>query len=294
VIAVPANGAVNYPSGRKLGDVSYVTCSAGYQITGGTNQTCGTGTTSTGVWSGTTATCPAIQHLCSALTLTGGTVSYSDTGRIINTVANHTCGTGYTLNGNAQRTCQSSGSWTGSAPTCDAIANFCPALTAPTNGAVNVSGQTINSNAEYSCDFGYQLSNSGSATCQASATWSVSAPTCDVINGYCPGFTVTAGQVTFSDPNHVIGSTADLTCTGVSGSVTVTCTAGDASSGKWVPLGIAPTLRPTGVPTCGDFTAPPSPGPNTDVEEANAATVKSPLYALMLASLSMILFYCSC
>ena len=32
---------------------------------------------------------------------------------------NYTCNTGYTLNGNNTRTCQASGAWSGSDPTCD-------------------------------------------------------------------------------------------------------------------------------------------------------------------------------
>ena len=33
--------------------------------------------------------------------------------------ATYTCNTGYTLNGNNTRTCQASGTWTGSDPTCN-------------------------------------------------------------------------------------------------------------------------------------------------------------------------------
>ena len=63
--------------------------------------------------------------LCSNLpALTNGVISYSTTAISgsrpwpVDTVATHTCDSGFALSGNEQRTCQSSGEWNGSAPTC--------------------------------------------------------------------------------------------------------------------------------------------------------------------------------
>jgi len=40
----------------------------------------------------------------------------------VNAIATYTCAAGYeTLDGNAQRTCQSDGTWSGMAPTCSDI-----------------------------------------------------------------------------------------------------------------------------------------------------------------------------
>ena len=44
-----------------------------------------------------------------------GHVSYSGN----DTTANYTCDSGYTLNGNGTRVCQTNGMWSGSAPSCE-------------------------------------------------------------------------------------------------------------------------------------------------------------------------------
>ena len=47
-----------------------------------------------------------------------GNVSLSD-GTIMGSVANYSCSAGYAIEGGATRTCQASGSWSGTAPTCE-------------------------------------------------------------------------------------------------------------------------------------------------------------------------------
>ena len=37
---------------------------------------------------------------------------------VLDSVANYSCNTGYTLTGDAMRTCQRDGNWSGSIPTC--------------------------------------------------------------------------------------------------------------------------------------------------------------------------------
>ena len=55
----------------------------------------------------------------------------------------------------------------------------CGTLAAPQNGQVTLTATTFMSTATYSCNSGYNLSGSGTRTCQASGTWSDTAPTCD-------------------------------------------------------------------------------------------------------------------
>ena len=56
---------------------------------------------------------------CRSLSLTNGIVSYSDPTLGVDSVATHSCDTGYTLNGGSTRTCEGGGIWTASAPTCE-------------------------------------------------------------------------------------------------------------------------------------------------------------------------------
>jgi len=55
----------------------------------------------------------------------------------------------------------------------------CGTLTDPLNGEVIFTTTTFMSTATYSCNSGYILSGSTTRTCEASGTWSDTAPTCD-------------------------------------------------------------------------------------------------------------------
>ena len=56
--------------------------------------------------------------VCPSLSLTNGMFSYSDPTLGVGSVVTYSCDIGYTLNGGSTRTCQSDGTWSGSAPTC--------------------------------------------------------------------------------------------------------------------------------------------------------------------------------
>ena len=62
---------------------------------------------------------PFYAVVCLSLSpVSNGMISYSDPRKGVGSVAHHTCDTGYTLIGGSSRTCQSDGTWSGSAPTC--------------------------------------------------------------------------------------------------------------------------------------------------------------------------------
>ena len=67
----------------------------------------------------------------------------------------------------------------------------CDTLEDPANGRVVLSGTTVGSTADYSCDEGYVLTGGAQRVCQKSRTWSGVAPTCErrlfsssVLNGF--------------------------------------------------------------------------------------------------------------
>ena len=56
------------------------------------------------------------------MTITNGILIYNQPGEdqtLAGATVTYTCNTGYTLSGNSMRTCQASGAWSGTAPTCN-------------------------------------------------------------------------------------------------------------------------------------------------------------------------------
>jgi CUB/sushi domain-containing protein len=107
----PANGTVTTPTGTTFGAVATYACDVGYNPVGATTRTCQGDRT----WSGTAATCAIVS--CPALTApTNGTITAP--GNTYGRTVSYGCKVGHYLSGNATRTCQATGSWTGSNPTC--------------------------------------------------------------------------------------------------------------------------------------------------------------------------------
>ena len=55
----------------------------------------------------------------------------------------------------------------------------CGSLLNPQNGAVNTSGTTLNSVANYSCNEGYEINGTMTRTCGDDGNWSMVEPNCD-------------------------------------------------------------------------------------------------------------------
>lgn len=166
----PPNGSVDRTTGA-TGDVATYTCDGGYTLVGGATRMC----QATGAWSGSPPTCrpnPCTPNLVSPL---NGSVDR--TSGVTGDVATYSCNPGYTLSGARTRSCQTSGTWSGTAPTC--TANACsPDLTPPTNGSVDRTTGTTGEVATYTCNLGYQLAGEPTRTCQTNGVWSGSAPSC--------------------------------------------------------------------------------------------------------------------
>ncbi|XP_064400499.1 E-selectin-like isoform X3 [Halichondria panicea] len=126
--------------------------------------------------------------------------------------ATYTCNNGYTLFGSYSRFCLSSGSWSGSNPSCQLISRLtCPVLIIPSNGQVSVSSYFIGGIATYSCKTGYRLSGSSSRTCLRGCYWSGSDPSCQLIAENCPVLNNPSnGRVSVS--SYVIGGRAIYSC----------------------------------------------------------------------------------
>ncbi|HJL00732.1 MAG TPA: EGF domain-containing protein [Polyangiaceae bacterium LLY-WYZ-15_(1-7)] len=234
----PANGSVDAPS-TGFSAVATYSCSTGYLLEGDATRTCG----GDGLWSGSEPSCrlvdcgslgsPANGSVSTDRTTLGGTASYG-------------CNTGYEIVGTDTRTCEASGSWSGSAPSCTPV--DCGSLPSPTNGSVSFSSTTFGSIASYSCDSGFMMTGGDVArTCQAEGTWSGNAPMCvpEIVDCGSPP-SLSGGSV--SAPSTTAGSFATYSCSSgrqMAGSDLLYCDA----DGDW--LGALPVCLPPVSCGCG-------------------------------------------
>jgi hypothetical protein len=190
---------------------------------GGTGDTDGSGPSEAGGGS-----CTALDNP------TGGLVDIP--ALIAGSLAAYSCDIGWQISGAPTRTCQSDGTWSGSAPTC-AIKD-CGPLTAPKDGSVSAPTTTYGSTATYSCAAGFGPSGSSTRTCQLDGTWDGMQPTCVVAN--CPALQgPTGGSV--SAPTLTYGSTGSYLCDVgyiINGLMSRMC----QSNGQW--SGTQPTCDP--------------------------------------------------
>lgn len=236
-LAGPTGGTVDAPL-LTYGATATYACNTGNKMIGTATRSC----QPDGSWSGTAPTCAAVD--CGTpKALPNGTAT--GTATTYNSVVTYACNAGYNFSGSTSSTCQASGMWSGTAPSCSI--KDCGALTAPSNGTVSASTTTYGASATYACNTGYTLSSSTARTCGADGTWSGSAPTCGPKD--CGALTAPSNG-TISQPSTVVGATATYSCnTGyaLNGTATRQC----QTSVMW--SGNAPTCT---LKDCGTLTAP--------------------------------------
>ena len=168
-LTAPANGDINQ-NGNTPGYIATYTCDPGYELVGGSTRTCQTN----GQWSADAPKCRFII-VCEYLAYpSNGNVD--QIGSRPGSTATYTCDRGYELVGQARRTCQNNGEWSGEAPHCIVIT--CDTLSDPANGDIDQSGNRPGSTATYTCDRGSVLVGQARRTCQNNGEWSGKAPTC--------------------------------------------------------------------------------------------------------------------
>ncbi|XP_052796583.1 sushi, von Willebrand factor type A, EGF and pentraxin domain-containing protein 1-like isoform X2 [Mya arenaria] len=167
----PSNGTVTYFS-TTYGSHSQYKCDDGFDLIGGSLSTC----TAHGNWSDPAIFCQ-IKDCGHLVSPNNGNVAYEDTE--FQSVAQYTCDTGYSLNGNNLRICNKDGIWTDSVPYCQI--KDCGQLSDPSNGGVFQPSTTYGSYALYICNNGYHIEPKGMnyRMCQADGTWSFDPPACE-------------------------------------------------------------------------------------------------------------------
>jgi CUB/sushi domain-containing protein len=222
-LSAPADGTIDAPS-TTYGSIASYGCKPGFGPSGSSTRVC----QADGTWSGSAPAC-VVSDCASLPGPAGGSVSAPTL--TVGSTATYQCLTGYEMQGSPTRTCQAGGTWSGTAPTCAAV--DCGVLPSLANGTVTATTTVYGSTATYACTTaGYQLSGSGTRTCQANKSWSGTAPTCVLVDCGAPPATsngsVTATTTTF-------GSTATYNCTtagyALSGPATRTCQADKTWSG---------------------------------------------------------------
>ncbi|XP_045583570.2 sushi, von Willebrand factor type A, EGF and pentraxin domain-containing protein 1 isoform X3 [Procambarus clarkii] len=189
VPTTPQNGAVE-DGGEELGTRVTVTCDVGFKLyRGESERTC----LLYGAWSGEEPECRRVTCSFPGYLLNGhiegNRYSYSDT-------VSFTCNPGFILKGDAERTCQADGKWSGQHPHCDVIK--CPYLNAGPHGQVlSLAGDYMPTNQiSFKCELGYQMDGPNTLTCGGDGEWDGQPPSCQsetcgelpsIANGYVEG-----------------------------------------------------------------------------------------------------------
>ncbi|KNC53961.1 uncharacterized protein AMSG_09607 [Thecamonas trahens ATCC 50062] len=228
-LAIPGNGTRGACSGT-LGEVcGPVTCNAGYEVSGTASRTCNSG----GLWSGTTATCDAIEFYCPSVTPPSHAV-LDTCARSIGATCSYSCSSGYVPDQAQTMTCLAGPAWSNSFGSCIPDPEFCPLLTAPGNGSLAACDQSLNTVCgPADCNPGYDLLGDAVRTCvdgeDAGGTWTGTAPSCALDSEFCPvlpapssGFIAACdrsvgGQCTFvCEPGYEPSGSLVATCTSAS------------------------------------------------------------------------------
>ncbi|XP_064382161.1 sushi, von Willebrand factor type A, EGF and pentraxin domain-containing protein 1-like [Halichondria panicea] len=173
-LSAPSYGSVSV-SGLQVGSTATYQCDDGFLLVGSSSRYC----QQYGDWSGEAPICNPVR--CPKLSAPSyGSVSVS--GLQVGSTATYQCNDGFLLVGASTRYCQSSGDWSGKAPTCNSV--LCPKLTPPFYGRVSTTGQQPGSSANYQCNDGFLLVGESSRQCLHSGQWSGRAPACKPIK--CP------------------------------------------------------------------------------------------------------------
>ncbi|XP_072552073.1 E-selectin [Salminus brasiliensis] len=212
-IANPENGRVDcvHPNG----EFSYksqcrYTCDEGYQVAGSQTTQCNGSAT----WSSRPPTCEPVQ--CSELVKPLHATMQCDHplgGFSYQSTCEFSCEKGYTLTSSisSKLTCEATGQWNDSKPTCEAVR--CPTPEGPVNGRMVCSGDSPNysSSCSFSCDDGFQLNGAPEMSCTESAQWSQEMPYCEAIR--CPTLEGPVnGRMTCSGDSVSYGSSCSFSC----------------------------------------------------------------------------------
>ncbi|XP_077970683.1 CUB and sushi domain-containing protein 1-like isoform X3 [Styela clava] len=204
-------------------------CNPGYLLVGNSEATCG----ARGLFSENLPTCE--RNTCD----NPGRPKYGKMSPDLSKYAvgqkiQFSCNDGYEIDGVSTLTCQQSGSFSPSAPTCKAIRCKYPGQ--PKNGATFPVSETYSFDEliRFRCDNGYTLHGFMSAKCERSGSFSASVPECKATTCKFPG-SLTNGDTTPTKTSYDIGEDVTYSCRSgymLMGAVTRTCELNGRFTGK--------------------------------------------------------------
>ncbi|XP_054142213.1 P-selectin [Melozone crissalis] len=186
VLRAPEKGELNCSHVHgdfTFGSTCAFSCQKGFVLKGPESREC----TATGIWTGDATRCEAItcpvlrgpdqgELNCSHV---HGDFTFGSTCAFF-------CQKGFVLKGPESRECTATGTWTGDATRCEAIA--CPVLSAPDQGEMHCShlhgNFTYGSVCAFSCQTGFALVGLQSRECTALGTWTGNTSHCEAVT--CP------------------------------------------------------------------------------------------------------------
>ncbi|XP_078490619.1 sushi, von Willebrand factor type A, EGF and pentraxin domain-containing protein 1 isoform X48 [Ciona intestinalis] len=241
---------INNPAYYNINSQVTYTCNSGYRLDNSPTITC----QASGQFTALAATCTKV--CLQPPTLTNGQFSPVNTPAQydINSALMYTCNAGYKLENSPIITCQSTGQFTALSATCTRVCTTPPTLA---NGdfTVKANQYDINTVLTYTCNSGYRLDNSATATCQASGQFTTLTAVCTKVCLTPP--TLANGDFTVKNNANQYDINTVLTYTCNSGyrldnSPTITCQA----SGQFTSLAAVCTKVCSTPPTLtnGDFT----------------------------------------
>jgi len=164
------------------GTTATYTCIEGYIIQGSNTRVCN----NTLVWTGTPPTC--IEAECnSTLDVLHGSYSVNQSSYVFGDVVRYECDAGYYIDGAPVLTCDSTGTWNATLPTCQPV--VCNSVILPDHASVNyTNGTTFLSQVYIQCELGFNMFGSSHLTCNETGLWEPDPPTCSAISKYLLGF----------------------------------------------------------------------------------------------------------
>ncbi|XP_035756717.1 LOW QUALITY PROTEIN: P-selectin [Egretta garzetta] len=186
VLSAPDRGELNCShlhGDFAFGSVCDFSCQTGFALMGSESHEC----TAEGTWTGDSPRCEAITcPVLSAPEQGELNCSHLHGDFAFGSVCEFSCQMGFAMMGSESRECTATGTWTGDAPRCEAIA--CPVLSAPDQGELNCSHRhgdfAFGSMCVFSCQTGFALMGMESRECTATGTWTGDSPRCEAIA--CP------------------------------------------------------------------------------------------------------------